>query len=118
MEEVVVETIQDTQNISVHGTPKRTRTGDQKPQRIVKRRSDPKDCVRHPEVGKEINLETYGGKKKYIVCSKKNRRKEDYGYILTNEKGEKVMFDLKDQGWEYIQEEGDPLSPGKIGMSI
>ena len=89
-EEVVVETVQDTQNINVQGTPKRSRTVDPKPQRIVKRRSDPKEVVKHPEVGKEINLETYGGRRKYIVHSKKNRRKEDYSYTLTNEEGEKV----------------------------
>ena len=80
------------------------------------RRSDPKDVVKHPEVGKVINLETYGGIRKYTVHSKKNRRKEDYSYTLTNEEGEKVLFDLKDQSWEYSQEEGDPLSPGKIEM--
>ena len=113
---VVVKTAQDTQNINVQGTPKRSRTVDPKPLRIVKRRSDPKDVAKHPEVGKEINLETYGGRRKYIVHSKKNRRKEDYSYTLTNEEGEKVLFDLKDQSWEYSQEEGDPLSPRKIEM--
>ena len=115
-EEVGLETIQDTQNLNVQWTPKRSRTGEPKPQRIVKRRSDPKDVAKHPEVGKEINLETYGGRRKYIVHSKKNRRKEDYSYTLTNEEGEKVVFDLKDQSWEYSQEEDDPLSPGKIEM--
>ena len=115
-EEVGLETIQDTQNLNVQWTPKRSRTGEPKPQRIVKRRSDPKDVVKHPEVGKEINLETYGGIRKYTVHSKKNRRKEDYSYTLTNEEGEKVLFDLKDQSWEYSQEEGDPLSPRKIEM--
>ena len=87
IEEVVVETVK---SLNVQGTPKRTRTGDPKLQRIVKRRSDPKDVAKHPEVGKEINLETYGGKRKYIVHTKKNRRKEDYCYTLTNEEGEKV----------------------------
>ena len=45
----------------------RSRTGETKPQRIVKRRSNPKDGVKHSEVGKEIYLETYVGKKKYIL---------------------------------------------------
>ena len=110
----VAEDMEETQNLILPGTPKRTRTDDPKPQRIVKRRSDPKDVVKHPEVGKEINLETYGGKGKYIVHSKKNRRKEDYCYTLTNEEGDNVMFDLKDQSWEYTQGEGDPLSTGEI----
>ena len=72
--------------------------------------SDPKDGVKHPEVGKEIYLETYGGRRKYIVYSKKNKKGDDYSYTLTNEEGEKVIFDLKDQSWEYFLEEGDPLS--------
>ena len=109
-EGVDMESIKDSQGLGVQGTPKRSRTGDAKPKRIVKRRSDPKDGVKHPEVGKEIYLETYGGKRKYIVYSKKNKKVDDYSYTLTNEEGEKVIFDLKDQSWEYFLEEGDPLS--------
>ena len=106
----------NVQGNCIPGTPKRTRTDDPMPQRIVKRRDDPK-AGKHPEVGKEISLETYGGNRKYIVYSKKNGRKEDYSYTLTNEEGVQASFDLKDQSWEYSQEEGDPLSPGKIDSS-
>ena len=45
------------------------------------------------------------------------QKKEDYSYILINEDGDQVTFDLKDQSWEYTQEEDDPLNPGDIGSS-
>ena len=95
-------------NEGVPGTPKRTRTEEPRPHRIVKRRGDQK-VLKHPEVGKEILLETYGGRRKYVVFSKKSKKMEDYSYTLTNEEGEQVSFDLKDQSWEYSQEEDDPL---------
>ena len=113
----VAEDMEETQNLILPGTPKRTRTDDPKPQRLVKRRSDPKVPGKHPELGKEINLDTYGGKKKYIVYSKKNRRKEDFSYTLTNEEGDQATFDLKDQSWKYSQVEDDPLKPGGIESS-
>ena len=107
---VIVENMEESQNLIVPGTPKRTRTGEQKPQRLVRRKSDPKALGKHPELGKEIDLETYGGKKKYFVCSKKNRKKEDFSYTLTNEEGDQATFDLKDQRWEYSEVEEDPLN--------
>ena len=52
-----------------------------------------------------------------MVHSKKNRRKEDYSYILTNEEGDKATFDLKDQNWDYFQKERDPLGSEEIKSS-
>ena len=103
-----VQNMQGSQNLVAPGTPKRTSTEEPRPKRIVKRRGDQK-VLKHPEVGKEILLETYGGRRKYVVISKKSKKMEDYNYTLTNEEGEQVNFDLKDQSWEYSQEEDDPL---------
>ena len=117
VDEVVAENTEETRTLIAPGTPKRTRTEDSNPQRKVKPRSDPKVTGMHPDLGKKIDLGTYGGVKKYIVCSKKNKKKEDYSYILKNEDGDEVTFDLKGQSWEYTQEEEDPLNPGDIGSS-
>ena len=51
-------------------------------------------------------------KMEYLVHSKKNKKPDDYIYVLVNSEKRKTSFDMKDIVWDYV-EEIDPLSTPK-----
>ena len=87
------------------GTPKRAREGESPSMDCSKVfRSD-----RHPDIGRKIGFETVKGKCEYSVESKKNKKDDDFSYVLINSESKKTEFDLKTVKWVYISD-GDPLS--------
>ena len=72
-----------------------------------------KKSEKHPDVGSNIVVETIKGKGAYFVESKKNKRSDDYSYVLVNADQKSTSFDMKDIKWVYM-DEVDPLkSPQK-----
>ena len=87
------------------GTPKRAREGESPSMDCSKVfRSD-----RHPDIGRKIGFETVKGKCEYSVESKKNKKDDDFSYVLINSESKKTEFDLKTVKWVYLSD-GDPLS--------
>ena len=96
---------------AVTGTPKRKKSDECKNPRKVKYRGERLNMSgEHPEIGTRIVMDTVFGKQIYAIYSKKNKKTEDFTYILINSDGKETSFDMKSQDWEYCEEE-DVISP-------